>query len=34
MSGESTDVLRRQEDGRWLIVLDNPWGAQILPPKP
>ena len=34
MNGESADVLRRQEDGRWLIVLDNPWGAQILPPKP
>ncbi|MGH9868015.1 MAG: YybH family protein [Candidatus Polarisedimenticolia bacterium] len=31
MGGESTDVLRRQRDGRWLIVLDNPWGAQILP---
>ena len=30
MNGESTDVLRRQRDGRWLIVLDNPWGAQIL----
>ncbi len=30
MSGESTDVLRRQPDGRWLIALDNPWGAQIL----
>jgi ketosteroid isomerase-like protein len=30
LSGESTDVLRRQHDGRWLIVLDNPWGAQIL----
>ncbi len=33
-SGESADVLRRQKDGRWLIALDNPWGAQILPPKP
>jgi ketosteroid isomerase-like protein len=32
MRGESTDVLRRQRDGRWLIALDNPWGAQILPP--
>jgi ketosteroid isomerase-like protein len=32
MSGESTDVLRRQRDGRWLIALDNPWGAQVLPP--
>lgn len=31
MGGESTDVLRRQPDGRWLIVLDNPWGSQILP---
>jgi uncharacterized protein (TIGR02246 family) len=30
LSGESTDVLRRQQDGRWLIALDNPWGAQIL----
>ena len=33
MSGESTDVLRRQPDGRWLIAIDNPWGAQILPPR-
>src|SRR5262252_2248919 len=33
MAGESTDVLRRQRDGRWLIALDNPWGAQILPPR-
>ena len=33
MGGESTDVLRRQRDGRWLIALDNPWGAQILPPR-
>jgi ketosteroid isomerase-like protein len=32
MGGESTDVLRRQGDGRWLIALDNPWGARILPP--
>src|SRR5262245_61938926 len=30
MSGESADILYRQGDGRWLIVLDNPWGAQIL----
>jgi ketosteroid isomerase-like protein len=30
MGGESADVLRRQEDGRWLIALDNPWGDQIL----
>jgi uncharacterized protein (TIGR02246 family) len=30
MAGESADILRRQEDGRWLIALDNPWGAQVL----
>ena len=30
MGGESSDVLRRQRDGRWLIAVDNPWGAQIL----
>jgi len=33
MAGESADILRRQEDGRWLIALDNPWGDQILAPK-
>ena len=31
MAGESSDVLRRQNDGRWLIALDNPWGTQLLP---
>ena len=31
MAGESSDILRRQEDGRWLVTLDNPWGALILP---
>lgn len=30
MAGESTDVLRRQKDGRWLIAVDNPWGTRIL----
>ena len=33
MSGESTDILRRAPDGRWLIALDNPWGVAILSPK-
>jgi uncharacterized protein (TIGR02246 family) len=32
LGGESTDVLRRQADGRWLVALDNPWGAQVLGP--
>jgi uncharacterized protein (TIGR02246 family) len=31
MAGESTDILHRQGDGRWLIALDNPWGTSILP---
>jgi ketosteroid isomerase-like protein len=33
MAGESTDVLRRQPDGRWLVAIDNPWGAKTLPPR-
>ena len=30
MGGVSSDILRRQRDGRWLIAIDNPWGSQIL----
>jgi len=30
MGGESSDILRRQPDGRWLIAVDNPWGGRIL----
>jgi uncharacterized protein (TIGR02246 family) len=32
LAGESADILRRHGDGRWLIVVDNPWGAQVLGP--
>jgi uncharacterized protein (TIGR02246 family) len=32
MGGVSSDVLRRRADGRWMIALDNPWGAGVLPP--
>ena len=32
MGGESSDILRRQRDGRWLIAIDNPWGAKVLEP--
>ncbi len=31
MGGESADVLRRQSDGRWLIVIDDPWGTALVP---
>ena len=34
LGGESTDVLRRQPDGRWLIALDNPWGPALLQSPP
>lgn len=30
MEGTSSDVLRKQADGGWLFVIDNPWGAGIL----
>ena len=30
MEGTTSDVLRRQGDGTWLFVIDNPWGAGIL----
>ncbi len=29
MSGVSSDVLRRRDDGRWLILVDDPWGARV-----
>jgi uncharacterized protein (TIGR02246 family) len=27
MGGISADVLRRQENGRWLVAIDDPWGG-------
>jgi uncharacterized protein (TIGR02246 family) len=30
LAGTSSDVLRKQPDGRWLFVIDNPWGAGLL----
>jgi uncharacterized protein (TIGR02246 family) len=27
MGGTSADVLRRREDGRWRILIDDPWGT-------
>jgi uncharacterized protein (TIGR02246 family) len=29
MGGLSADVLRRQADGRWLVLIDDPWGGAI-----
>ena len=30
MSGVSSDVLRKQADGQWLVAVDNPWGTRIV----
>lgn len=30
MKGISSDVLRKQNDGRWLVAVDNPWGTGIV----
>jgi uncharacterized protein (TIGR02246 family) len=27
LSGETTDIVRRQADGSWRFVIDNPWGV-------
>jgi uncharacterized protein (TIGR02246 family) len=27
LTGHNTDVLRKQADGTWRFVIDNPWGA-------
>jgi len=32
MKGVSADVLRRQKDGNWAYLIDNPYGAAYLPP--
>ena len=31
LQGRSSSILRRQVDGRWLFLLDNPWGTDIVP---
>jgi len=30
LSGRSSSILRRQADGRWLFLVDNPWGTDIV----
>lgn len=29
MQGTNIDIVRRQSDGRWLLVIDNPFGMEI-----
>lgn len=31
LNGRSSSVLRRQVDGRWRFLVDNPWGTDIIP---
>ena len=30
LGGRSSSILRRQSDGRWLFLVDNPWGTDIV----
>jgi ketosteroid isomerase-like protein len=30
MNGRSSSILRRQSNGMWLFLLDNPWGTDIV----
>ena len=30
LGGRSSSILRRQIDGRWLFLVDNPWGTDIV----
>jgi ketosteroid isomerase-like protein len=30
LTGRTTDVIRKQDDGNWLIAIDNPYGTAIL----
>lgn len=30
LAGRSSSILRRQSNGRWLFLVDNPWGTDIV----
>ncbi len=30
LGGRSSGILRRQPDGRWLFLVDSPWGTDIV----
>jgi uncharacterized protein (TIGR02246 family) len=34
LTGQTTDVVRRQSNGTWLFALDNPYGVQAFPAAP
>lgn len=34
LAGQTSDVARRQDDGSWRFVIDNPWGDAAAPPEP
>jgi uncharacterized protein (TIGR02246 family) len=34
LSGQTSDVVRRQPDGSWLFVIDNPFGGQGIDSEP
>ena len=34
MSGQTTDVVRRQPDGTWLFAIDNPYGVRAFAAAP
>lgn len=34
LSGQTTDIVRRQPDGSWLFAIDNPWGVQAFAAAP
>lgn len=31
MESRGSEVARRQDDGTWLLLLDNPWGTEVCP---
>lgn len=31
LGGRSSSILRRQANGTWLFLVDNPWGTDIVP---
>jgi ketosteroid isomerase-like protein len=32
VAGQTSDVVEKQSDGNWLLVIDNPFGAEVFNP--